>query len=330
MALFAYFLVGPTASGKTDVAQWIAERHGFDIISADSMLVYRGMDVGTAKPSAAERAAVGYHGIDLVNPDETFNVWQYYRQVTGELDELNRHDRRAIVVGGTGLYVKSLTHGLETVCGDVPERRLFWETRYRAEGIEPLQATLRSLHPAWFEAMGADVRNWRRVIRALELIECGVQEIPRSWQTVADDAMDAAAEAGLTGVARKVAPLAGLLLPAAELQQRIDLRTVWMFEHDFVPEVRGLCEQYPTLSPTAAQAIGYREVLAYLAGQCSLETAIEQTQIRTRQLAKKQRTWFRHQEDVEWIEGSLDMSVEAVALKVLDHWHRHGPTRIVG
>jgi len=330
--LYAYFLVGPTASGKTDVAQWIAEKHGFDIVSADSMLIYKDMDIGTAKPSTEERARAIYHCVDLVTPDQSFNVWEYYRQTIGILDEVVRHGRRAIVVGGTGLYVKSLTAGLDTVCGEVPERRTFWEERYRKEGIAPLQETLKKLHPGWYAAMGDDVKNWRRLIRALELVECGVQEIPSSWSRPEADpgGTDPAREAGITPVERKDAPLVGLMLPPDQLQQRIDERTVWMFDHGFVQEVRELREKYPQLSQTALQAIGYREVMAYLDGQCSLDQAIEQTSVRTRQLAKKQRTWFRHQTAVEWLDVAIEESVESIALRVMDRWRLHGPTRIAG
>jgi len=307
--LEGYFLVGPTAVGKTCVAQWIAEHHDYDILSADSMVVYRGMDIGTAKPSAAERARVHYSGLDLTTPDQPFSVWDYRQHALAALAASAAKGRRTLIVGGSGLYVKSLTDGLAPVSGASLEIRKYWTDIAETDGVEPLQKALRDKSPALYESL-ADKQNPRRLIRALEQAASGAAPRVPTWKK--------------TGAV----PLIGLTLPAEELRLRVESRVAGMYRTGLVDEVRGLLEKYPNLSDTARQAIGYAEAMEVLNARCSQEKAMARTVTRTLQLAKRQRTWFRHQAKVKWVEIRPDMDTRKVAELVLDHGSLYGPTKI--
>ena len=306
----AFFLVGPTAVGKTGVAQWIAEREGYTVVSADSMLVYRGMDIGTAKPTPAERGRVPYLGLDLTTPDRSFSVWDYCAAVRGELVRLVEEGRQVLVVGGTGLYMKGLTHGLHR--GPPPDRDLRerWVRTARDEGVAVLQDALRDAAPRLYDAL-PDKTNARRLVRGLELAEAGVLDPPRTW-----------------GERHAYAPLAGLSMPDEMLHSRIELRIEEMYRDGLEEEARDLLASYGTLSATAGRAIGYAETIDVLAGRCTREQAMAATAGRTRRLAKRQRTWFRHQARVAWIDIAGDTDTAAAAQRVLAHWRRHGPTPI--
>jgi tRNA dimethylallyltransferase len=303
----AWFLVGPTAVGKTAVAQWLAEREGFDILSADSMLVYQGMDIGTAKPDPEDRARVRYHGLDLCAPDRTFSVWDYRRCALEALDRIRACGRKPLVAGGSGLYIKSLTDGLAPKPGADAALRCRWEAAGREPGIEALQAAVRTANPERYEAL-ADKENPRRLIRALETAHA---DGSASWKA-----------------ARERTPLVGLALATAELNSRIEARVRGMYRRGLADEVRDLLARFPELSATARQAIGYAEAIEYVSGRCSRAEAEERTIVRTRQLAKRQRTWFRHQADVRWIQIEPAMSLETVAGLVLAQWRALGPADI--
>jgi len=307
--LVAHFLVGPTATGKSAVAHYIAEREGREILSADSMLVYRGMDVGTAKPSRSERDRVRYHGIDLVSPAEPYSVGDYARYAR---DVLRREAGATpvIVAGGTGLYAKALTDGLAELPVVEAGRRAHWQARAESEGLEALRGELRRRAPRLFERLD-DPENTRRVIRALELADKGVEVPPGDWLAAPD-----------------YAPLAGLHMAPEALSERIEQRVREMFAGGLRDEARNLRTAYPELSSTAAHAIGYAEVFACIDGKCTCEEAIERTVVRTRRLAKRQRTWFRHQARVGWIDVLPGMPVEETAERVMEHWRRYGPTQV--
>lgn len=308
----AYFLVGPTASGKTDVAQWIAENEGYAILSADAMLVYRDMDIGTAKPARAQQQRATYGGIDLAVPGETFSVWQYREHACRMLKKWASRGKPVIVCGGTGLYVKSLTHGLDSGPGPSREQRERWENLLAEEGVTALQRELRERSPARYAALD-DPANPRRLVRALERALSGDGRAPRSWRVQPD-----------------MVPLVGLDLPAEALKSKIAKRVREMYRGGLKEEVRTLVQRYGDLRGTAAQAIGYAEVTDLLAGRCSEEEAVARTVQRTRQLAKRQRTWFRHQADIVWIEADPDYSVEHIAQCVLAKWAELGPTPVAG
>ena len=308
----ACFLVGPTASGKTAVAQWMAEREGFDILSADSMLVYEGMDIGTAKPTAAERARVAYHGLDVTTPDRPFSVWDYSCHAHRVLADAEARGRRVLVVGGTGLYVKSLTHGLRETPAPDPALRAQWDRILRDEGAAALQEALRLRRPDLYAAL-RDPANGRRLIRALELAQADAAPPGGTWRTAASSA-----------------PLAGLQLSVADLHSRIESRVGRMYNAGFIGEVEALLRRYPVFSETARQAIGYAEAMDVLAGRCSREEAVQRTIVRTRQLAKRQMTWFRRQADVRWIRVTPRMGIPEIAVEALEHWRQWGPTPIRG
>jgi len=305
----AWILAGATATGKSAVCQLLAERLGLNILSADAMLVYRGMDIGTAKPAAGERGGVAYFGIDLVTPDQPFSTGAWLDSVRNVLKHCATADKSAatlIVTGGTGLYLRALTSGIdsEAVC---PERRSFWQNYLAEHGLAALQSELRQrLGDAEFQP--AELLNPRRIIRALEHLEISGR-LPDSWRM--EDLRP---------------PVVALRMPRAQLHARISQRVKQMFAAGLLDEVRELSELYPQWSATASQAIGYQEALAVLRGNLSKDEAIERITIRTRQLAKRQETWFRHQQNTLWCEIEASDCVEATAEKVLHLWRTYGKT----
>ncbi len=306
----AYFLAGPTASGKTAVAQLLAEQHGYEILSADSMLVYRGMDIGTAKPSVEARGAVPYHGIDLVDAGQTFNSSQYRDYAIDVLGALQERGARAIVVGGTGLYLKLLTHGLGEAPGPNAAVREHWERVLAEAGVAPLVAALQEQSPSLYDAID-DPGNGRRLVRFLEWAAAGLEAPPCNW-----------------GGGEPSAPIPALTVEADLLKSRIEQRVRAMYGQGLLDEVGALLLRETGLSATARQAIGYAEAIDVLQGRCSREEAIERTAARTRQLAKRQRTWLRTQATVEWIDVTAGSSTEGIAAAVQAHWDKHGPTTV--
>lgn len=303
-----YVLVGPTASGKTSIAQWIAEQRGAAVLSADSMLIYKGMDIGTAKPEQTTRGCVPYLGMDLAEPHETFSVWHYRQSVVSQLAELPVA-QDVIVVGGSGLYVKALITGLDRA-GEEPVARRQWETLFAEQGVEGLQTALRQQNPRLLATL-ADARNPRRLIRALERRE-DVWPPPDAKEHEAGGSVIAATPV-----------LAGLWVEPVLLNSRIARRVEEMYAAGLLEEVAGLLAMEPGFSPTARQAIGYAEAIAVLEGRCSRAEAMEKTAIRTRQLAKRQRTWFRHQAQVQWVNVSEEDSVESIAGRVQKIWETY-------
>lgn len=304
----AHILVGPTASGKSAVALHLAllARPPRPILAADSMTIYRGMDVGTAKPAAGERAAVPSFGFDLVDPDRPFSVGDYLAAIRESATAIAACGGMPIVVGGTGLYVKCLIEGLDPAPSD-PARRAAAEALLQAEGLEALQAATRALAPEQYAQL-RDPENPRRVVRAYELLASG-QPLPVAGE-------------------RPRPKVAGLFLAPDELRARIARRARQMFAYGLVDEVRALREKFPALSGTARQAIGYEEAGQVLDGQISEEEAIRRTTLRTGQYAKRQMTWFRHQADVVWLEVRPADSTERIAGQVQKVWNAHGPAAL--
>ena len=296
----AFFLTGPTASGKSAVAHRLATEAGATVVSADSMNVYRGMDIGTAKPSPAERAQVPYAGIDVVEPTEKFSVAAWLEAVRPAFGG----ERPVIVAGGTGLYLKCLLEGLDEVPPEDPELR----AELAALPLDELRRRAEAEAPALFRTLPAPDRdNPRRLVRLIEKARAGAPP-PRAWKRAQ----------------RPV--LAGLLLPRELLRKRIAERVDRMYENGLLDEARALFER--PLSPTARQAIGYAEAFAVLRGECSEREARERTVIRTRQLAKRQMTWMRNQLRVEWVNVEEGMAVEEIARAVRAVWERRGPARV--
>lgn len=271
-------LAGATAAGKSSAALRFARQqqqqgHNVEIVNADAMQVYAGMDIGTAKASAAERTDVPHHLLDVVTPDVSFSVADYVARAETCLSEVLARGRIPLIVGGTGFYVRALRQGLSTVpAADMTVQAPLWE-QFEREGIAALEQRLHAFSPE--DATRAQ-KNPRRVIRALEIIE-------RTGKAPKDFPMTRP---------KFTYALLALLPPVDVLQTRIVKRVDAMFAAGLIDEVRGLLERYPE-QPTALQAIGYKEVSQYLRGELSEAACREQVMRATLQYAKRQRTWFR-------------------------------------
>ena len=308
----AFFLVGPTATGKTAVAQQLAETRNAEILSADSMLVYCGMDIGTAKPSPGERKQVRYWGVDVVLPAESYNVARFLDEARRCFESAKAAGKSVIVVGGTGLYVKALLTGLDELPSARPEVRERWRIVFQQQGVAGLRLALEAKGPAWYGALTeSDRTNGRRLIRALELVESGVAVPPGSWTA-----------------GRAALVITGLEMARADLVARIEARVRAMYAGGLLDEVQTLLQNGWNPECTAAQAIGYAEAIACLRGQLTRDEAMRLTTQRTRQLAKRQMTWFRHQTAVSWVPVADGMPVDEIAARVSTDWDRHGPLTV--
>ena len=283
-------IVGPTASGKTDLALALARSWPVEILVADSRQVYRGMDVGTAKPDAAARAAVAHHLLDLVEPDEPFTVAQWVERARELVGDIAARGRIPMLVGGTGLYVSALIDGHDYAAQPwSPDVRQRLTDELETAGLAPLADRLAEADPGM--AARTDLRNPRRVLRALERVEAGGGGArPR--------AEPHAGRVALIGISR----------PREVLHDRIDRRATWLFDHGLLDEVRDLMAAGHGLDLRPMSGHGYGEAAAHLAGEWSLDRAIEMTARRTRQYAKRQMTWFRRDPRIMWLAAG---SVEA-------------------
>jgi tRNA dimethylallyltransferase len=279
-----HVLTGLTASGKTARALDWAEQHDAEIVSCDSLLVYRGMDIGTAKPTAAERARVPHHLIDMVEPRERYDVQRYVAAARAAVDDIRRRGRAVLVVGGSGFYLRSFFAPMSDEIEVDPALREQIEARLVGEGLEALVAELRTLNP---DGLGTlDTQNPRRVVRALERCRA-------TGRTLVD--LAAAFREKPSAFADFELRLTRLDSEPAELERRIVQRVRAMLAAGLVDEVRRLDTLGLRENASAAGAIGYREVLVLLDGKKPL-VALEGEIVRnTRALVKKQRTWFRTQ-----------------------------------
>jgi tRNA dimethylallyltransferase len=288
-------VVGPTASGKSSVAMAVAERLGdVELLSIDSMQVYRGMDIGTAKPTPAEQAAVPHRLIDLVEPSHEYTVAEFQRAYRAVLDDLAARDRRAILVGGTGLYHRAVIDDLD-LPGEWPAVRARLDDEAAALGPALLHARLAELDPG--AAARMEPTNVRRIVRALEVCEGS----GRPFSSFGP---------GLDAYPPSPVVQVGLRWERAVQAVRIEQRVHAMMAAGLLDEVRTLAER--GLSRTAAQALGYKELLAHLDGSCSLDEAVEQVIVRTRQFAVRQLRWFQRDPRVRWIDIIADPVIEAV------------------
>jgi tRNA dimethylallyltransferase len=289
------FIAGPTAAGKSEIALALAEQLGGEIISADSMQVYRGLDIGTAKPSPAERARVPHHLIDICDLTEAFDAAQFIRLAQKAVAEIQSRGRVPVFCGGTGLYFKALLSGL----GEAPSANPELRDELEAASFESLLGELRERDPEAYEKI--DKQNPRRVIRAVEVIRLTGKKFSEQR-----------AEWKAEGGKRKAENFFCINRPPADLHARINARVDEMFRRGLVDETRGLLRHGLEQNKTAMQAIGYRQVVEHLRGERNLAETIEQVKIRTRQFAKRQLTWFRRQLAPEWIELKPGDSVETV------------------
>ncbi|MGZ3588523.1 MAG: tRNA (adenosine(37)-N6)-dimethylallyltransferase MiaA [Candidatus Limnocylindrales bacterium] len=292
-------LVGPTATGKTGLALALAEALAgsgveIEILSADSRQVFRGMDIGTAKATAADRARVPHHGLDLVDPDELFNAADFQRYAYEVLPGIAARGRLAMLVGGTGLYVRTVARGLPLDTGQAdPGLRVELEARLAADGLQALAAELRRTAPVI--AASTDLANSRRVVRALErarLVGDRLPEPPRGYP------------APVTWL--------GLALHPAENRRRIVERANAQFQAGLEAEAVGLRTRFG-VHPRAFSAFGYYEALALADGVITREEALRRTIDRTAGYARRQRTWFRTEAGISWLEAAADPLPAALA-----------------
>ncbi len=298
-------LAGPTAVGKSEVALNLALRLGGEIISVDSMQVYRGLDIGTAKPSPAQRAQVPHHLIDVAGPAESFDAARFVRLAKEAIAEIRGRGRVAVLCGGTGLYFRALLEGLgEAPPADPALRRLLESTP-----LPELLSELAQRDPSSYARI--DRQNPRRVIRAVEVIRLTGQ--PFSSQRARWDASG-------SGAAPECA--FGLSRAPGDLRQRIDERVDEMFRRGLVQETEGLLKQGLAGNRTAMQALGYRQAAEHLAGERGLAATIELVKIRTRQFAKRQMTWFRRQLRLNWVPIQRGQSLQETADFLEKEWNR--------
>lgn len=312
----AHFLVGATASGKSAVAQYIAERKGHLIVSADSMNLYRGMNIGTAKPSTEARSTVDYAGIDLAQPTEKYSVAAYLEAVRPAFESR----REIIVAGGTGLYIKCMTEGFD----EVPPEDAALRRELDALEFHQLEKRARKDAPELYSKLTEDDRrNPRRLIRILEKRHGGTMSPVYSGS---EEAIPSGLHSGNSWNSGSKPKLVGLHVEREELVRRIERRVEKMYASGLMDEARELIGL--ELSPTALQAIGYAEAFAVIRNEMTIDEAKEKTIIRTRQLAKRQMTWFRNQLDVEWIDTADYATMEKVSEAVSSAWETIGPIHI--
>ena len=288
-ALPVICIVGPTASGKTDAAQLVAAAIGGEVVSADSMQIYRGMDIGTGKLPAPERI-VPHHGFDLVDPGEPYSAALFQSFARDAFAAIAERGKRAVLCGGTGLYVKAAIDAYEFPAGDqvgnpVRER---WTAFAEREGAQALWDELNRLDPD--SARELHPNNVRRVVRAFELLAEGRSYAEQKRNLASIEAAVPAVQFGLA-----VTP--------SVLNERIDARVDAMVEAGLVGEVRGLLDAGFREGVTAPQAIGYKEIVEALEGRCTLDEAIAAIKQATRRYGKRQRTWFRRDERIRWIDA---------------------------
>jgi tRNA dimethylallyltransferase len=275
-------LVGPTASGKTEAAIAVAAALGAEVVSVDSMLVYRGMDIGTAKPTAVQRAAVAHHLLDLAEPSERFTVARFQREAAGVLGRVGA----PLLAGGSGLYFRAVVDDLRFPPED-PAIRAALEAEADELGPDELFRQLADADPVAAERI--DPANIRRTVRALEVIRITgspFSEFAAAWEIYDPSRVR----------------VAGVRLDATALDARVRARVASMLEEGWLDEVRGLVDQGFGAWLTASQAIGYAELAAHLDGRLALDEAMERTIKRTKELARRQLSWFRRDPRVEWFD----------------------------
>lgn len=295
----AIVITGPTASGKTGISIDLAEKLNGEIVSCDSMQVYKGMDIGTAKPDMEERRGIPHHMLDVVEPYEEFDSATYKDMALACIKDIDRRGRVPVLVGGTGLYVNSLVENIQYVESESdPELRNILYEYAQKHGAEALHAKLREIDPKAADNIHAN--NIKRVVRAIELSQItGMTQEERN-------ALSKSVQGDIEYI------VYAIHIDRDILYKRIDERAEKMIGMGLVDEVIGLrkkcIEAYekgqshsPTLSRTALQGIGYKEVLAYLDNRCTLEESIESIKLNTRRYAKRQITWFRKPKWVNWV-----------------------------
>ena len=280
-------ITGPTASGKTEYAIRLAREIDAEIVSADSMQIYRHMDIGTAKAAPSERGGIPHHMIDIVDPGVRFSVAEYKKMALQCIEDILSRGRRAIVAGGAGLYISALVYNIQyPALAPDPAYRGRLEDRALESGTASLHAELALLDPA--AAAKIHTNDQKRIIRALEVYHA-------TGTTISEHERLSRSEPP-----RYTYELIGLQVERGELYRRIDARVDRMLEDGLVEEARALYERYAKHG-TARQAIGYKELFTYFEGGCTLDEAIAKIKTETRRYAKRQMTWFRSMPEINWV-----------------------------
>ncbi len=298
-------VAGPTAVGKTKFAIEIARAFNGEIVSCDSMQIYKYMDIGSAKPSPEERAAVPHYLVDTVDPRESFSVARYQKMARSAIESILARGRLPVVSGGTGLYLNAILYPMDfsDSPGDSAYRQRLEEICQK-EGKESLHKMLRELDPE--AAEGIHVNNTRKIIRALERINQGEKKI-RAFRAV--EKMDTCYDAVLIGLTRR----------RDELYDRINRRVDDLMDMGLLQEVEGLRLMGLTKEDIAMKGIGYKEIMEFLEGSCSLDEALENIKKNTRHYAKKQLTWFRRYDRIKWYNIS-DFDNDDRAIEEIKSW----------
>lgn len=278
-------LIGPTGSGKSAIAMALARRRrSVEIVAVDAMQVYRGMDIGTATPSRVDRVEVAHHCLDLVDPRHEFTLADYVEAATAAITDIERRGGTALLVAGTGLYLRALTDPMD-LPGHWPHIRAALEVRVRREGVAVLHAELAEVDPP--AAGRIEPANERRIVRALEvLLGSG-----RPFSSFGP---------GLDEYPPSPVRMVGVRWPRELLARRIAARVEEMAAEGLVEEVRRLLAH--GMSRNARQALGYKELIDHLEGRCSLEAALDEVALRTRQYAVRQERWFRRDPRISWVD----------------------------
>lgn len=303
----AILLMGPTASGKTEVAVGLCKRFPCDIISVDSALVYRGMDIGTAKPDRATLARAPHRLIDIRDPEESYSAGEFVRDAEREMDDIAARGRIPLLVGGTMLYFRALTEGIADLPPAAEDVRADIDRQAAAAGWPALHAELERVDPVAAERINPN--DSQRIQRALEVFRSSGKSLT-AWQQ----------EAAASGSERPFIKVALEIEPRSLLHARIEKRLEQMVENGFIEELRGLRKRPGlTADSPSMRAVGYRQYWKYLDGDWSLEEAFERALFATRQLAKRQLTWLRSEQNVFFVDA-----LEADAINsISEHLARH-------
>jgi len=291
-------ILGLTASGKGRVAFDLAESSGAEIISIDSMKVYRRMDIGTAKPSGQARSRVKYHLIDIVEPSDSFSVGVFLDAAERAIESIKNRKREIIAVGGTALYIKALLYGLFEGPGSDEQIRSELRARAQAEGLTELYSELTKIDPVAADRISPN--DARRIVRALEVYRLTgkpISSFQKQWEA---------------SRIKHDWTIIGLRREKTDAGSRINKRVKRMISDGLVDEAKSLLNEDKPLSEQARCAIGYAEIIKYLSGQTTLEDAIESIKINTRRLAKGQRTWFKTFQNVRWLDIEAEESPEKI------------------
>jgi tRNA dimethylallyltransferase len=308
-----FSIVGATATGKSALAMALAERLGGEIVNADALQAYRGFDIGTAKPSLADRERVPHHLIDILEPHETYSAGEFARRAREAIAEIEERGKLPIVVGGSGLYQRALFAGISPIPPGDPQVRRDLRARLAEAGLGPLREELARLDPPTAARLPAG--DTQRVLRALEVALVTGRPLS-SW--IAEQPFGTQ---GISGVR------IGLTLPRSVLYDQIAGRVARMMEAGWRDEVAALLRRGLSADMPAFQAIGYRQLVRYLEGEGSLEQAVAETIRETRRFAKRQETWFRKEPDVTWFSGQ---ELERLIAGVLDYAKHRGLRRARG